>query len=290
MKATTMIIVAILAILAIIFGIMWIGSANKSKALARSNDELTKLYENSTATIEEIQSSLQELDQDLSGQLLTQDEIPGSTPEDRRARIVSSISNMRTQIEADKKRIADLERQLSQSKGQLSSIQSMINKLKSSVTDKEKIVNELEGRLGDLSKTLDSERQLSQAEINRREAQIKEKQTVIEQQTTDMNRVYYVFGTRKELMDKGIIDRKGGLLGIGKVSTVQRELESEKFTEFNLLDTQTISFPITKKGFAILSNHIAASYRVEKVNGQNILTVTDPEMFRKQKFLVIELL
>ncbi|MDZ4181761.1 MAG: hypothetical protein U1B83_02705 [Candidatus Cloacimonadaceae bacterium] len=290
MKATTMIIVAILAILAIIFGIMWIGSANKSKALARSNDELTKLYENSTATISEIQSSLDELDQDLSGQLLTKDEIPGSTPEDRRARIVSSISNMRTQIEADKKRIADLERQLSQSKGQLSSIQSMINKLKSSVTDKEKIVSELEGRLGNLSKTLDSERQLSQAEINRREAQIKEKQTLIEQQTTDMNRMYYVFGTRKELMDKGVIDRKGGLLGIGKVSTVQHELVSEKFTEFNLLDAQTISFPITKKGFAILSNHIAASYRVEKVNGQNILTVTDPEMFRKQKFLVIELL
>ncbi|MDP2173664.1 MAG: hypothetical protein Q8M98_06080 [Candidatus Cloacimonadaceae bacterium] len=290
MKATTWIFVAIFAILAVIFGMMWIGSANKSKELARSNDELTKLYENSTVTLNEIQGSLEEMDKDLTGQLLTKEEKPGSTPEDRRARVVSSIANMRSQIEADKKRIADLERQLAKSKGQLSSIQSMISKLKSSVTDKEKIVNELEGRLGDLSKTLASERQLSQAEINRREAQIKEKQSLIEQQSTDMNRMYFVFGTRKELMDRSIIDRKGGLLGIGKVSTVHTGLISEKFTEFNLLDNQTISFPSTKKGYAILSNHVAASYRVEKVDGQNVLTVIDPEMFRKQKFVVIELL
>jgi hypothetical protein len=91
-------------------------------------------------------------------------------------------------------------------------------------------------------------------------------------------------------MDKGIVDRKGGLLGSGKVTTVAHNLMVEKFTQINLLDTTQINFPITKKGYAVLSNHVATSYKVEKLDGNNVLTVTDPTNFRKQKFLVIELL
>lgn len=71
---------------------------------------------------------------------------------------------------------------------------------------------------------------------------------------------------------------------------VTKEIDTSKFTEFNLLDQQTISFPVTKKGYAVLSNHVAASYKVEKEGDEYVLTVTDPDHFRKQKFLVIELL
>jgi hypothetical protein len=58
----------------------------------------------------------------------------------------------------------------------------------------------------------------------------------------------------------------------------------------NLMDAQQITFPASKKGFSVLSNHVATSYKVEKIGEQNVLTVTDPTNFRKQKFLVIELL
>lgn len=290
MKAISWIIVVILALLAVIFGIMWMGSANKISDAEKKAADAQSMYENATNTLNEVQSSLESLDKDLLGTIEGSTEMAGATPEERRARLVGNISNMRTQIEADKKRIADLERQLSSSKGQLASIQSMVNKLKSSVTDKEKILAELERRLGDISQTLESERMLSQAEINKRESMIKEKQSVIEAQNIDNNRIYYVFGTRKELVASDVIDRKGGILGIGKVSTVSSPIVTDKYTEINLLDSQQISFPATKKGFAILSNHVASSYRVEKVGDKNVLTVTNPELFRKQKFLVIELL
>jgi len=56
------------------------------------------------------------------------------------------------------------------------------------------------------------------------------------------------------------------------------------------MDTQQITFPVSKKGFSVLSNHVATSYKVEKIGEQNVITVTDPTNFRKQKFLVIELL
>ncbi len=290
MKASTAVVLAILAILTILFGVLWMGSNGKSKDLMKSNEELKKMYENSTQTIGEIQSSLESLDKDLSGSLFTNKEIPGTTPEDRRSRIITSIANMRDQIEADKQKIASLEKQLSSSRNQLKGVQDIVNKLKASIADKESIMDELQKRLGILNETLEAERRTSLAEIQKREQTINEKQQTITQQSIDANTIYYIYGTRKELMDKGIVDRKGGLLGIGKVTTVAPSIQTEKFTQMNLLDTQEIRFPVTKKGYAVLSNHVVTTYKVEKSGDQNLLTVTDPTNFRKQKFLVIELL
>lgn len=290
MKASNVIILAILIILTVVFGILWVGSNGKNKELLKSNKELKDLYDNSTSTIGEIQESLESLDKDLSGQLFTQGEIPGTTPADRRSRIVSSIANMRNQIEADKKKIAQLEKQLASSKSQLKGVQDIVNKLKASIGDKEKIMDELQKKLGIMSETLETERRLSQAELLKRDQTISEKEQALSSQSREANKIYYVYGTRKELIAQGIIDRKGGLLGIGKVTTVTSAIQTEKFTEMNLLDSQQISFPVTKKGYSILSNHVATSYKVEKAGEQNILNITDPNNFRKQKFVVIELL
>jgi len=290
MKATTAIIVAILAILTIIFAVLWINANDKSKDIMKSNEELKKLYETSTSTINEIQSSLESLEQDLSGQLFTQKEIPGTSPEERRTKIISSIANMRDQIEADKKKIATLEKQLATSKSQLKGVQEIVNKLKASISEKEQIMDELQQRLGILNETLETERRTSAEEIQKREMTITEKEQQITQQSIEANTIYYVYGTRKELMSKGIMDRKGGLLGIGKVSTVKQNIPVEQFTTLNLLENQQITFPATKKGYSILTNHPATSYKVEKQGDQNVLTILDATSFRKQKFVVIELL
>jgi len=290
MKATSAIIVAILAILTIVFAVLWINANGKSKDIMKSNEELKKLYETSTSTINEIQSSLESLEQDLSGQLFTQKEIPGTSPEERRTKIISSIANMRDQIEADKKKIATLEKQLATSKSQLKGVQEIVNKLKASISEKEQIMDELQQRLGILNETLETERRTSAEEIQKREMTITEKEQQITQQSIEANTIYYVYGTRKELMSKGIMDRKGGLLGIGKVSTVKQNIPVEQFTTLNLLENQQITFPATKKGYSILTNHPATSYKVEKEGDQNILTILDATSFRKQKFVVIELL
>jgi hypothetical protein len=287
MKATSWIIAVILAILAIIFGAMWINAANKSKDVTKSKTELQKLYDSSVAANAEIQKSLDALDKEL-GTIDSGTELPAGTPEQRIASIMSSLTNARNKIEDYKKQIKNLESKLASSNGQLSGIQSIVNKLKASVADKEKIVSELEGRLAELSTTLESERQVSQTEINRRDSQLKEKETVITTQNIENNQLYYAVGTRKQLKDSGIIDRKGGILGIGKVSTV-KDADLAKFTSFNLIDTKQVSFPVTKKGYAVLSNHVASSYEVRKSGEQYILTVTDENLFRKQKILVIEL-
>jgi len=289
MKATTWIIVAILAILAILFGIMWMGSANKISAAEKKAQEEAKKYEDAKTTLEEVTSSLESLDKDLLGSIEGSSEIAGSTPEDRRARLVTNITNMRSQIEADKKKIADLQAQLAKSNGKVSGLEKMINNLKASVAQKEKMVADYQRDLAASESEKESVRKSSQEEIARRESQIKEKQTIIENMNQDNNIIYYAVGTRKELLAKGIIDRKGGILGIGRVTTVNQKIVTDKYQRINLLDNSTLSFGNAKQSYSVLSNHVASSYKVEKSGDKYVLTVTDPELFRKQKFLVIEL-
>ncbi len=288
MKAVTWIISAILAILAILFGVMWINAANKVNSAEKKAQDAQTQYENASTALSDIQSSLESMDSDLLGGIIGSDEIPGSTPEDRRARLINNISNMRTQIEADKKKIADLERQLTQVKGQRDGHLSALNKLKSSLAEKENILTELEIRLNKMSGDIEAVEQRAQAEITKREGQIKEKEEIIESQNQDLNQIYYISGTRKELIAAGIVDRKGGLLGIGRVTTVSSKIVTDKFISMNLMDSQTIKLAPSAKGYAVLSNHVAASYTLSKESDGWVLKVTDPESFRKQKFLVLE--
>lgn len=288
MKAVTWIISAILAILAILFGIMWMNSANKISVAEKKARDAQKLYENASTTLNEVQSSLEAMDTDLLGSIAGASEIPGSTPEERRARLINNISNMRSQIEADKKKISELERQITQVKGQRDGHLNALNKLKASMADKERILAELENRLAETSADLANEKQLAQAEIAKRQAQIDEKQGIIENQNEDLNRIYYIADTRKNLIAAGVVDRKGGILGIGRVTTVSSKIVTDKFTPMNLLDSQQIVLDPSPKGYAVLSNHVAASYTLMKEGESWILKVTDPESFRKQKFLILE--
>jgi len=289
MKPIIWIILAILAILAIVFGAMWLTASNKAKGLAESKAELQELYDDTSSTITEIQSSLEEMDEEILGTIETDSELPAGSPEDRRVQIMSSIANARTKIDEYKERIKNLETRLAASSGQVSGLQNIVNKLKASVAEKEQIVNEMEGRVADLSTTLETERQTAVAEITMRDSLLQFRESVITNQNIEQNRIYYAVGTRDKLLDDGIIDRKGGILWFGKVSTVASPIDLSKFEQINLLDTQEITFPATRKGYSVLSNHVAASYEVEKVEDQYVLTVTDPESFRKTKVLVIEL-
>ncbi len=286
MKNTIWILTAALAIISIVFAIMYFGTSGKLSSLQKEKEEIQNSLTLATQTITDIQSNLDELD----SQLNINGEIPGTVTGDRRTRLINTINSMRAQIENDKKRIADLELRLSRSSTQLRGVQDMLDKLKRSVADKEKVVADLQNRLGILNETLETERITSRREIARRDQTISEKQSVIEEKDKDINTMYYIVGTRKELIDKKIVDRRGGLLGIGKVSTMTDQINLKEFYTLNLLETAQITFPATRKGYSILSSQNAASYRIDKDGDFYVLRVTDPQLFRNQKYIVIELL
>jgi len=285
MKGSTWVSI-ILAVVIIVLGVIWFTTNSK---LARERDSLKTSFENATNTINEIQGNLDEIESGLSGQLLTGGELPRDSA-DRRTQIITSIANMKRQIESDRKRIAELEAQLAKSQVRIKGIEDLVKKLKASLADKEKIVAELTSKLGITEKQLLEERQLSAEEIAKRDKEIAEKQATIEAQENPINTIFYAFGTRKDLISRKIISREGGILGLGKVSTLQKSTDLDKYKTLDLKEVDGFAFPATKNGYSILTNQSAASYKVEKVGDSHVLKVTNKELFRKYKLLVIEIL
>jgi len=268
---------------------MWHNASVKAKELAQSQEELKQsiLEKEGPVTAEELQNSIDALGREL-GLIGAGTEFPVGTPEELKARNLNTLNTARTKISEYKKQLADLEAKIAANKKTMASMQSTVDRLKKSLAEKERIVAELERRVIAINDTLTTERKIAQAEITKRENMLQEKETELTKLNIDSNTIYYAIGTRKQLLDSGIITRKGGILGIGKVS-VLKDVNLTKFSHFNLLETQEITFPVTRRGYSVLSNHIAASYEVRKEGDQYVLRITDPEQFKKQKVLVIEL-
>jgi uncharacterized coiled-coil protein SlyX len=284
---TIHIIAIILVVFLLLLGVLLFTTNSAKVKLAQENTSMRNAFELATRTIADIQAGLDSIDTGSAAKLLSKDEIP-QVSTDSRALLINRIRDIRLKLEADRKRIADLEKQMANSSLKTKGLNDMIANLKANLAEKEKLVTELSSQIGLYADSLATERMAAKQTIAQKETQIMEKQGIIETQEHDLNTIYYAFGTRKKLMEQNFITRKGGVLGIGRVSVVKKN-EPEKYESFDLLETDQLTFPATKNGYSILTNQSPSSYAVEKSGSSNVLKVTDKELFRKYKFLVIEI-
>jgi len=113
------------------------------------------------------------------------------------------------------------------------------------------------------------------------------KTQTITSKTTELHTAYYVVGKSKDLQNAKLIDKKGGLLGIGSTTKLNSNLDHDKFTSIDF--TQITRIAINSLYAKIVSTHPADSYTLER--NKKIITnllITSPEKFWSiSKYLVI---
>jgi len=84
-----------------------------------------------------------------------------------------------------------------------------------------------------------------------------------------------------------VIDRTGGLLGIGKSSRLASNFDNKNFTRIDYVQVNTI--PIDSKGAKIITTHPADSYTLNKEKDKVVsINITNAERFwSASKYLVI---
>ena len=72
------------------------------------------------------------------------------------------------------------------------------------------------------------------------EGELEARNEVIESQTTRLNTGFYIIGSEKELKEKGILEEKGGILGIRKAKQLAASFNPQDFktTDITLLNTE----------------------------------------------------
>jgi hypothetical protein len=106
-----------------------------------------------------------------------------------------------------------------------------------------------------------------------------------------MHTAYYIVGRTKELKESKLIDRKGGLLGLGKTSRLSANVDNTKFTRIDY--TQVSNIPVNSTKVKVITSHPSDSYKLEKdAKNKSLvknLVITNPEKFwATSKYLVIE--
>ena len=247
-------------------------------AEAKSKDSLITNYVNTMGAIQDNLDSLKTKEHILSM----------NSPEgnkNARTTIMGDITAIDNAIIADNKTISKLESRLRKMQNNDASLKKMIDNLTKEVAQKDEEIAMLQSRLNGVS---DSMTVLTH-NFNDTIAEIRKDRSMIHSMTAEMNTVYYVIGTMKQLKDKGVISKTGGVLGIGRTAELSQKANMAAFTKGD--KTQIGDIPLNGRLLKLVTSHPAGSYKVNKNDKKTeTLSISDANSFwSESKYLVVEI-
>lgn len=195
--------------------------------------------------------------------------------------LINELKAIDRLIIKDQKAVADLQYQLHKSKGQNQDLVDLGEALSLQL-------NQKDSEIADMQKQLFK----TKASLATALKQLNDSVTVITQQRSQMNimqtkgnMVYYISGTKKELVKEGIIMESGGTLGLGKVPQPGPDMSSSDFTSGDMTELHQIQ--LTGRVVKLVTPHPTDSYKIVSGSPDKII-ITDPQDFwSKSKYLIV---
>ena len=257
----------------------------------RQNDSLLSVINERDSFINDFITSFNEVEQNLDSVAAKQHIITvnsdngGELQMTQKSRINKEIAAINDLMYQNRNKIAELNLKIKNSSNKNSQHVKMITALNEQILKKDIELTDLNTRLSALNAqvaTLETSVDTLTV-LNDMQAR------TITDKTMALHTAYYVVGKSNELQEANIIDRKGGLLGIGRTSKLSEDFDNSKFTRIDYSQTNTIPVNSDMK---IITSHPSSSYTFDKDDKdkdfvKNIV-ITNSEMFwSASKYLVI---
>jgi hypothetical protein len=205
---------------------------------------------------------------------------------DKRKEILAELQLIREMIDQNKKKIASLNSQLRNSGIRIASLQARVDSLDANIAVRDREIaalrTDLENRSLEIGQLVHK--------VDTMSVVIADRETKISQQTEEMNKAFVVSGTYKDLKEKGLLTKEGGVLGLGKKESLQENtLNDNLFTRVDITKTRTIA--VNSKSAKLVTEHPASSYELIKDDDDMIayIEIKDPSTFWKiSKYAVVE--
>ncbi len=235
------------------------------------------------ATMAQIKSNLNEIK--VRQNLITEETRDRENlNQDVKSQIENDLKVISKLMDDNRARIASLNRQLRQSNVKIGEFEKLVASLTAEVSQRNSEISLLRDNMNRLNI---SNEQLT-ASIEKLEQENADIQMLVEQKTEQLNTAWYVFGTQRQLRDQQIIDRTGGLLGIGKTTVVNSNASKDYFTRVDI--TRTNKFTVPGKKASLLSLHPQDSYKLEMAADEESSTIIieNPEKFwSNTRYLIV---
>jgi uncharacterized protein (DUF3084 family) len=254
------------------------------------NDSIQAALNKRNAEVEDLFAQLNEIEQSLdemSAKYVAANKLKNASGEmtaDKRSKIKAQLSDINQILSANKSKVDALNRKLSTTGKDNESLRKLVANLEARIFEQEQqiqtLINELEQKkatIAGLNKNIE--------DLNQQNAS---KDKHILQIEDEKNTAYVFIGTRKELIEKGVITRAGGFLGIGRKSLVSGDANLSENNKIDIRRIDDISLP--SKKIKIVSPQPENAYRLNgDENKPTSLTITDPVKFwEKSRVLIIE--
>ncbi len=256
--------------------------------LTASNSELTQENTQQAESINDMLASFNQIQENLreikkregilinnSRNLETDQDIPSSINED-----IAAISQLMQDNEVLRNQ---LNSRLKAASGEVSELKKLVAVLNEELDKKNLHIEELNRQLqakdmeiGALYFSMDS--------LGREKQSLKKK---LDKEIDLKFKAYYAMGTKKELLQNGVITKEGGFLGLGKQKTLDKDFNEDYFSAVDMREQK--AFLIYAKKAELLSKHPDNSFQFhESDNKVDRLEVLDVEAFWKaSKYMVI---
>ena len=178
------------------------------------------------------------------------------------------ISKLRNQLRQSSVKGDQLRRTLDNLQKELEEKDGQLKQLMAELQAKDIHISELTEQVSDLSENVKELRE-----------DTKQKATTISNQDKQLHTAWFVFGTKRELKEQGII-------ADGKV--LEGNFNKDYFTKIDIRVDKEIKF--YSRSAEMLTPHPASSYTLERdANRQYVLRITSPEQFwSTSKYLVVQ--
>lgn len=275
--------------IALVSGLGLFGSSCKSGAEKEGNPEadslktvageLTSQLNEKEAALQEFIASFNEIQENLNA-IKEKEKIVLNASETgdvkkKEDQIKEDIQSIYDLMSKNKNRINSLSKKLKDANLKMEGMEQMIANMQASLDQKDVEISDLKTRIEGLNI------ELSTLNTNYKvvEAESAEKTEII-------NTAFYAIGTSKELIEKKVITKEGGFIGIGKSAKMQSDFNKDYFTKINA--EQTTSINIGAKKAKLLSTHPSSSYKLVGEKPVQKLEITNTKDFWSvSKYLVI---
>ncbi len=200
----------------------------------------------------------------------------------REEKINEDIQLIYNMMQENRQKVAKLEKQLKKANVKNKELEKIIETLQAKIAEKDAEIVRLTQELLDMNFKI--------TELNSSIDTLKlanaEKEGIIQVQDENLNTAYYVIGSEKELKEMGVLDKKGGILGIGGGKNLNRDFNKDQFTKIDIRKIK--SFKINAKKARLVSTHPSSSY---KIYGEkpvdSLVIINHDEFWSISKFMVI---
>lgn len=276
----------------------------KADIETRAQVDRENMQEDQLALLNEIEQNLAEITahENLVRINLAEEEPHGPlTSEERIQQEIAIIADL---IDQNNALIEDLQGQLNKNNDELASYSDKNKRLEKKLRTFTKRVDELEKlnaqlaadgeELKEMNTKLASDLELKSMENEFLTANftgqaevLQAKNNEIQLLSTELNTSYYLVGDYKELKEMDIVEKEGGIIGIGGTKELKDDFDKKQFIPIDKMNYTTI--PVFSKKAELATNHPTNSYKwVEGDDGVKYLEITKPAAFwESSKYLVI---